>query len=477
VNVAVDSTSAPLLATKRGRIILVFSPRSHFEREKMMERRDVARSLLLGPAAAAALLSRNAAAQPAPGQTSFARTHAENAANVATPNESYPPGDVRRYGAIGDWDGKSGADDTIALQNALKCNASVFLPPGRFRTTSTLTIPPFVQVIGSGGDVCIINAQNCDGLSLAPTPGIGPTLLSGFAVMGTGSAGFVGIKCTGSSNPGDQVNGIRLENVRIQFFNTALQLRTFWHSTIRGCVFNHVYHGIRILGQSIKVTIDDCQIIGDRQQGQGGSVGVLVDATTDYDPGHKTWLRPEGIAILNNLIYDFDHGMRIATVLDSRVLHNELDYCTLCGIELGVCDGACNVQDNWIALNDKTQACGIRLMPVNIPATSVRNIRDNFIVATAAQPGSVGISVEERQNHCHIDGNTISGFTQADIAVRSAANTTLTHNRCGSAGATNSIVTAATKGMTALDGNFCAASILLGSNEDQTTPRVVTHQP
>jgi hypothetical protein len=443
-----------------------------------MQRREISKAMLLGPAAAGAFLARNATAQSS-GRPGYPPTKEEVAAKVTPADNSYPPGDVRRYGALGDWDGAQGADDTAALQNALNCNATVFLPRGRFRTSATLTIPATVQIMGSGGDVCSIEPQECDGLSFAPSHGIGPTTLSGFAVWGNprGRNSFVGIKCPGSSDPAAQVHGIRLENVRIHFFNTAVSLRTFWHSSLRGCVFNHVYHGVKILGQSCKLSIDDCQMVCDLSQGHGGAIGVLIDSTADYDPGHKTRLRPESILLQNNLIYGFDHGVAVADVLDLRVLHNVLDYCTYSGIELTTCDGTCTVQDNWIALNSSAKVYGIRLVPVSIPASSIRNIRDNFIVATAALAGSCGISVESLQNHCSISGNTLSGFTQADIYTQGAAHASILNNRCGSTAASHSIFSATARGAMTLEGNFCAAAILLNAAADGSTPRIVSFQP
>jgi hypothetical protein len=426
-----------------------------------MHRRDISMALFAS-GAGSALLSSRADAQTCTAPC-FARTAAEIAAGVATPNQSYQPGDVRRYGAMGNWNGSTGNDDTAAIQNALNCNAAIFLPAGRFKTSATLIVPPAVQIFGSGGDVCSIEPQSCDGLSFAVSSGIGPTVLSDFAVRGN-SGSYTGIKCPGVSSAtpsptsSTQVNGIRLENVRIHFFNTALYLRTFWHSTIRGCVFNNVYNGIKVLGQSTVITIEDCQLICNLTQGSGGAVGVTIDSSS-YTEGT---LRPESITIQNNLIFGFDRGLDAVSILDVRVLNNVLDYCGLVGAQFTICDGTCSVENNWIALNSPNVVTGINFVAIGAAAGSTRNIRGNFVVATAALAGSNGIAINSQQNHCIVDGNSCNGFTQADIYVNGAANTTVSNNLCASPSATYSIYNAVSyPGHTIIEGNSAAAAIFV----------------
>lgn len=91
-----------------------------------MQRRDVSLALFAS-AAGSALLTRTADAQTCT-PPCWARTSAEIAAGVTPTNTSYPPGDVRRYGAVGD----GVANDAPAIQNAINAapaNAAVYLPP------------------------------------------------------------------------------------------------------------------------------------------------------------------------------------------------------------------------------------------------------------------------------------------------------------------------------------------------------------
>ena len=66
----------------------------------------------------------------------FDRTSLEVAAGVTPSNYSYPPGNVKRYGAVGD----DATDDTTAFQNALATDHLVFVPYGTYRITSSLVL-------------------------------------------------------------------------------------------------------------------------------------------------------------------------------------------------------------------------------------------------------------------------------------------------------------------------------------------------
>ncbi len=116
-----------------------------------MHRRDLSLGLLAS-AAGSALLMRSAGAQTCT-PPCYARTSAEIAAGVTPVDYAYPPGDVRRYGALGD----GSANDAPAIQNAIDAapaNAAVYLPPnasGQFyKLNSGLTITKPIRFIGSG---------------------------------------------------------------------------------------------------------------------------------------------------------------------------------------------------------------------------------------------------------------------------------------------------------------------------------------
>lgn len=78
------------------------------------------------------------------GRALYTRTTAEISAGVTPTAYRYPPGDVRRYGAVGN----GVADDTAAFTAALRV-ADAYVPFGTYRISSTLALSEF-GIIGQG---------------------------------------------------------------------------------------------------------------------------------------------------------------------------------------------------------------------------------------------------------------------------------------------------------------------------------------
>ena len=86
------------------------------------------RRQLFGALAAACLLPAVAIAD--------SRTPAERKAGIKKVDSRFPPGDIRRYGAVGD----GVHDDTDALQAALNAGPGVVIPPGCYAISRVLEI-------------------------------------------------------------------------------------------------------------------------------------------------------------------------------------------------------------------------------------------------------------------------------------------------------------------------------------------------
>jgi hypothetical protein len=87
------------------------------------------------------------------GAAIYPRTAAETAASVTPTNYGYKPGDVRRYGAVGDGT----TDDTLAFSRALLVASDVYVPTPsvRYRLTDEVTVPANGQVRGDGASSII----------------------------------------------------------------------------------------------------------------------------------------------------------------------------------------------------------------------------------------------------------------------------------------------------------------------------------
>jgi hypothetical protein len=108
-----------------------------------------------------AVLSSTTMTQAIVGNLLYPRTAAEISAGVTPTDYSYPPGDVRRYGA----DPSGISDATTAINNALTVAAQgaalgyggiVFFPAGYFHVSGLLTIPQYCRFIGSGRRATVI---------------------------------------------------------------------------------------------------------------------------------------------------------------------------------------------------------------------------------------------------------------------------------------------------------------------------------
>lgn len=140
-------------------------------------------------------------------QPFYAQTAAEAAAGVTPTNFAYPPGDVRRYGAVGD----GVTDDTTAILNSIASNQVTNLLTGNSVVSSAVSVPAGKGIIGAGlnnpsstsplsfGSILIatlalsIVVQIGDGTAVAG-------MARGFAITraaGTPPAGSIGLRLFG----------------------------------------------------------------------------------------------------------------------------------------------------------------------------------------------------------------------------------------------------------------------------------------
>ena len=107
-----------------------------------MQRRDVSKLLLASVAGSAALTSRAQAQTCTP--PCYPQTASELAASITPVDTSFPPGNVKRYGAIGKINAdKTWPDDHVAIQKAIDSGAGVvFFPNGTYKIGAPLRIKP-----------------------------------------------------------------------------------------------------------------------------------------------------------------------------------------------------------------------------------------------------------------------------------------------------------------------------------------------
>lgn len=82
---------------------------------------------------------------------SLIRTASEVAAGVTPSNYAFSPGDIRRYGAVGD----GSVDDSAAITRAVSSGHPVFVPKGTFRILSALPLKTYLYLHGEGQESII----------------------------------------------------------------------------------------------------------------------------------------------------------------------------------------------------------------------------------------------------------------------------------------------------------------------------------
>jgi hypothetical protein len=132
-----------------------------------MLRRDLSKALFAS-AAGAALLTRNAQAQSCT-PPCFTQTPEELSASVTPSDTQYPPGDVRRYGAVGDDSTPSHG----AFSQAVSCNEHVYVPPGKYVFDSTVTVNRSGITIWGAGPCTTIGGAAVGGTSIRLTANAG----------------------------------------------------------------------------------------------------------------------------------------------------------------------------------------------------------------------------------------------------------------------------------------------------------------
>jgi hypothetical protein len=172
-------------------------------------------------------------------------TSDEQAAGIEWADQNYEPGNVKRYGAVGD----GVADDTAAIQRALDSNSLVFLPKGTYLYSSALTPSSNTDIYGVGEGSVLQGGADTDCIEL---DGVSNVRMAHFGIDGQRTT-YTNTSNDGISAPanGTGCGNIIIDNVRI--FDMAgagviILAQTASHTTrvrISNCyIFNTGAHGI-----------------------------------------------------------------------------------------------------------------------------------------------------------------------------------------------------------------------------------------
>lgn len=246
-----------------------------------MKRRELSQ-ILLASSATSALAIRGVRAQTNT-PPSYPATTAELAAGVTPKNNTYPPGDVRRYGA----DPTGAADSTTAIQSALNVAQAVYIPSGQYYITAALTNGvPGRRIHGDGPSLSVLKPSGPIDTLINTAP-LSSVLIENLGISGD-PATLDGI----TQAAGTTVYESRFENVSISVGGRAFYL--FWEFNIQliNCQCSSFNDNVFELNGGNSTLLQGCYA----HQVPAGKYGYRIYATGHLDsctgidsPGGGDW--------------------------------------------------------------------------------------------------------------------------------------------------------------------------------------------
>lgn len=381
---------------------------------------------------------------------------------------------VRDYGAQGDWNGTTGTDDTAAFQACFDdavCG-TVLIPNGQYRLTKAITVSQGTSILGTGYNSCL-NFFGCDGLLFSTSDVIAPLIVSNFHMFGHGCEKHTAIRVPGSKNVLKRTTGLTFDNIYVAFWGIGFWGKNVWSTRLYGLTMNGVYHGIRIVGRSIKNVIDSCFLnrgvsapCPDKDKTH--SVGIYIDADFDYDSLSEA--RPEDVSVVDTLVYAFDIGIDYSRCLYGNIHKNDLDACQYAGIKIFQSDGGLSVTHNWVSVDFPPDSpstgaqYGIWVIDRSATSSGHINIRGNHITnnhLNMPDSKSQGIYLGINQVNVFVEHNHIEHFGSFDIHVRYCSFVHIEKNACKSTKVANSIYLVSNLGPVSIDKNVVSAPLLV----------------
>ena len=328
---------------------------------------------------------------------------------------------VKNHGAKGDGI----TDDTLAIQAAFNSvpveGGSVYLPPGKYLVTATITIPNRTKIVGAGGfdanfnatslivcatnaiDVLFINADGCT--------------LEDFAVSYTGATrptSGTGIRFAAG-------NHARVHRVGVNKFWNCLRFDTGYYYTVSDSgIFDPANYGIYLTNTAP----------GGEDHGDQGIINCVISKVADTTAGGTAvrWESGGGLRFIGNKInagaqvgYNstekWDYGLDIMAV-DSvstgifTINGNSIENCyqtmlrigqagpsntgdllgiTITGNEIGVGWGSCDA----VRLGAATPAAAGHIRTLNFSGNIIQNIPGRGIVADNITRLNIGANTFE----------------------------------------------------------------------------------
>lgn len=404
----------------------------------------------------------------------FERTAAEIAVGITPTDYYFSPGDVRRYGAVGD----GSTNDRAAIQAAIDaCEAAgggaVFLPEGVYRITATLTVPNKVSIYGVGGEASVISALSCNALTFdSASYDRGANFYEDFGLVGAAgsTANWAAVECIlppGGVSGTDSRDGIHFNRVRLYDWNQGFILSDLWESSIKNCKFQKVRNPIAMGTYCLALRITDNYMVyesGDSHGGGADAYGIAYNGAVI-----------EAVMLQGNQIFGFARGIHVSTLTYSTFISNDI-AATVYGIYISSVNSSLSIIGNYVQVNGDNSVALFAPGLGSVPSDLILVQNNTFI--TAASVNTTGIKINEAANTNNynwvIRENTFNNFDLYDIVLHNAGNIRVENNHCMSTLPTNSIyVNGVSKAPVHLIRNWCVKAIGNATAADITTGKLL----
>lgn len=128
------------------------------------------------------------------------------------------------------------------------------------------------------------------------------------------------------------------------------RLKGIWHSSFENIYGINNYRGIQFISKNVKIDVKSCYLVhGDTSNiGDGGnSYGISIERDIAN-------ISSEDIKISRSIIYGYNRGVNIESILNGSIENCDIDYAGSYGIYMTLLDGGFSIKDNWIALTDNS---------------------------------------------------------------------------------------------------------------------------
>ncbi len=306
------------------------------------------------------------------------------------------------------------ADDTVAMKNWLDLTESygfgeAELPEGSYIYNEVLNVGGTTSIKGCG-QKSVLRPTGCHGLNFLRSDAVGARSITDFWIYPQNGTSFYGLYAN-LNTPTDRITGVLFKNIYVSWMLGTAYLKGVWHSCFENIYSINNYRGIKLVGQNVKVDIKTCWLI----RGNTSNIGDNLDSygvSIEYDSEN---VRSEDIKISRCIIYGYDRGVNVVSVLNGAIQNCDIDFALSYGIYCSVLDGGFAIQDNWIAItaNATSPIYGIYFSALGSAKETTRTITNNYVVHYGSSPvtASTGIYLGSNQRMVKIADNTVLSFS------------------------------------------------------------------